>query len=72
METSTSFTQHTKDITVNESLIDYLKWVLAHLRLVKHLPLQPTEEDVKELQNVDWLIEETEERILDEEKKDDN
>ena len=52
------------------SLGEYLKCVLMQLRLVKHLPLQPTEEDVKELQNVDWLIEETEERILSEEKKD--
>jgi hypothetical protein len=44
-------------------LKEYLKCVLMQLNLIKHLPLQPTEEDVKELQNVDWLIEETEELI---------
>ena len=53
-------------------LKDYLKCVLAQLRLIKHLPLRPSVQDVKELQQVDWLIEETEERILEEEKNDDD
>lgn len=53
-------------------LKEYLKCVLVQLRLIKHLPLSPTPEDVQELQDCDWLIEETEERILEEEKNDDD
>ena len=42
---------------------EYLKAVLMQLRLIKHLPLDPTPEDVRELQDCDWLIEETEELL---------
>lgn len=47
---------------------DYLMNVLAEFNLVKAMPLQPTPEDVMELQDIDWLIEETEEHILEMEK----
>ncbi len=49
-------------------LKEYLKVVLTHLRLTKLLSLTPTPQDVQELQDIDWLIDETEERILEEEK----
>lgn len=43
--------------------------VLTQLRLTKLLDLQPTPEDVRELQDIDWLIKDTEVMILEEEKK---
>lgn len=53
-------------------LKEYLKVVLTHLRLTKLLSKTPTPQDVEELQDIDWLIEETEERILEEEKNEDD
>lgn len=47
-------------------LKEYLKCVLVHLRLTKHLSLTPTPQDVLELQDIDPLIQETEERIQNE------
>lgn len=47
-------------------LKEYLKCVLVHLRLTKHLSLNPSPQDVLELQDIDPLIQETEERILNE------
>jgi hypothetical protein len=43
--------------------------VLAQLRLTKLLDLHPTPKDVEELQDIDWLIKDTEVMILEEEKK---
>jgi len=50
-------------------LKDYLMNVLAQLRLTKLLDLHPTPKDVEELQDIDWLIKDTEVMILEEEKK---
>ena len=44
-------------------LREYLKTVLAYLNLVKLLDLNPTPQDVQEIQDIDWLITETQERI---------
>lgn len=51
-------------------LKEYLKCVLSHLNLTKLLSLTPTPQDVQELQDIDWLIQETQERIVEEEKND--
>ena len=48
-------------------LKEYLKVVLTHLNLVKLLSPRPTPQCIKEIQDIDWLIEETQERILKEE-----
>ena len=50
---------------------DYLMNVLVHLRLTKALSSTPTPQDVAELQDCDWLIEDTEELLENEWRKED-